>query len=258
MSLSVKQQGVFSFKNKQLAYQLDLPEGKGPFAFLLCCHGFAGSKEGSNQLYLQLGPELAAKKVGFLSFDFRGSGSSSHELKDLELDDFLEDINDVFHALEELPFVDAGQIYLLGNSFGGMLSCLSGLTLASKIKKLALLAPVAYGKTWADLYQDILDKSQPNDLVTFYQHRLKACFAEKFLKAQADLALAKYYPNTPVLLLFANSDEVIPEDHAQAYAKARESANASTTIVSLENADHAFSGDFLKKQVINHLVNFFH
>ena len=96
--------------------QLYEPDGTGPFAGIVLCHGFAGVKE---LLLPAYAGRFAAAGFAALTFDYRGFGGSSGErgriLPQRQIDDILSAID----FLGSQPEIAADRIALWGTSLGG-------------------------------------------------------------------------------------------------------------------------------------------
>ena len=87
-----------------------------------------------------LAESLANYGIASVRFDFNGHGKSEGMLKDMTIDNELEDARRIYAFTKTLPFV--GAIGVVGHSQGGVVSILLGAELGEKnIKAMTLLAP---------------------------------------------------------------------------------------------------------------------
>ncbi|MBI2205029.1 MAG: alpha/beta hydrolase [Candidatus Rokubacteria bacterium] len=102
-----------------VALALHLPEGSGPFPYVLACHGLSASKESDK--YLMLGEELPRRGLALARFDFRGCGESSGVESDTTVATRIEDADAVLDRLAKHPRLDT-RVGLLGSSMGGVVA----------------------------------------------------------------------------------------------------------------------------------------
>lgn len=87
-----------------------------------------------------LAESLANYGIASVRFDFNGHGESEGMLKNMTIDNELEDARCIYTFTKTLPFV--GAIGVVGHSQGGVVSILLGAELGEKnIKAMTLLAP---------------------------------------------------------------------------------------------------------------------
>ena len=87
---------------------------------IICCHGFASSKE--NNLFIKLSQE--AKKYGIVvvTFDFQAHGSSEKDVRNFTIQHCVDDLKSVEHYVQQLfPYAD---INIIANSFGAYITLL--------------------------------------------------------------------------------------------------------------------------------------
>jgi pimeloyl-ACP methyl ester carboxylesterase len=93
------------------------PDGPGPHACVLLCHGFGAIKEARLDAY---GDCFARAGLAVLAFDYRHFGGSEGEPRHVAtVEGQLEDIAAALSHLRSLPQIDPARIALWGSSFGG-------------------------------------------------------------------------------------------------------------------------------------------
>ncbi len=100
----------------RLAGVLFLPDGPGPHAGIVLCHGFTGVKELVLPDYAR---RFAAAGFAALTFDYRGFGESEGPRWRLIPHEQVVDIRSAITYLQCQPEVDAQRIGLWGTSYGG-------------------------------------------------------------------------------------------------------------------------------------------
>jgi len=96
--------------------QLYVPEGTGPFAGIVLCHGFAGVKELLPPAYAE---RFAAAGFAALTFDYRGFGGSGGERGRILPEQQVSDILSAIEFLRSQPEIFADRVALWGTSLGG-------------------------------------------------------------------------------------------------------------------------------------------
>ena len=96
--------------------QLYLPDGAGPFAGVVLCHGFAGVKELLLPAYAQ---RFACAGLAALTFDYRGFGGSQGERGRIVPERQIDDIQSAVGFLSGQPEIAADRLALWGTSLGG-------------------------------------------------------------------------------------------------------------------------------------------
>jgi pimeloyl-ACP methyl ester carboxylesterase len=106
------------FKNgtQQLAGELILPEGKGPFPVVVQTHG---SGEETREASRGLAYLFAANGISSLIFDKRGCGESSGKEWRASFKDYANDLLAGVESLESVPQIDPKKIGIYGHSQGG-------------------------------------------------------------------------------------------------------------------------------------------
>lgn len=91
---------------------------------LIFSHGF----NCQSQLLQNKAKSLASSGIATLIFDFRGGslrGQSEGAMEDMTVYTEISDLNLVIDTVKEYKWVDSNEIYLVGESFGGLVSALT-------------------------------------------------------------------------------------------------------------------------------------
>ncbi len=137
-------------KKQKLCGIIYIPDGDGPFPFLVVCHGFTSSKESSNTRMTY--PELIKNKIGIFAFDFSGHGESEGKIENTTISQAIDDLDSALKYIENKDFINKNKIGLLGSSFGGLVSTFV-TTKNNRIKTLALKTPIIdYKLTFEKIY----------------------------------------------------------------------------------------------------------
>ena len=199
-----------------VALALHLPAGRGPFAYVLACHGLGASKESDK--YLQLGDELPGAGLALARFDFRGCGESTGVESDTTVGTRIEDALAVLDRLAKHSRLDA-RAGLLGSSLGGFVALHVAAARGDG-------TPVVTWNTPAEMRQ--LERPDPPSGLG------PAFFAE--------LAAGRY-ASAPAgvsrhLIVQALGDDVVPPVHGDTL---HDRAVHPKALVTIPNADHRLS-----------------
>src|ERR1035441_774266 len=115
----MEKQISFSVRGQKLYGMLHLPKGKGPAPALSMFHGFTGNRFEPHQLFVKTARRLAKDGIAVLRFDFRGSGESEGDFKDITVPGEIEDGRESLNFLSAQPEVDPNRLGILGLSMGG-------------------------------------------------------------------------------------------------------------------------------------------
>jgi len=103
-----------------IAGQLYLPEGDGPYPTVCACHGIpAGIPDPTDRGYASLAEKISPHGFAVLIFNFRGTGASGGNLDMLG---WTRDLKAVIDYLYALPQLDNTYLSLLGFSGGAAVS----------------------------------------------------------------------------------------------------------------------------------------
>lgn len=208
-----------------VALALHLPEGRGPFACVLACHGLSASKESDK--YLMLGDELPRAGLALARFDFRGCGESSGVESETTVATRIEDAEAVLDRLAKHPRLDA-RIGLLGSSMGGVVALHVAAVRADRPPVVTWNAPADFTR--------LARPDPPGGLGP-------AFFAE---------VESGRYASTPTgvprhLVVQSDNDDVVPPEHGRAlYARAAE----PKALVRIAGADHRISDPDHRRQAL--------
>ena len=120
-----------------IAGQLYLPDGAGPFPTVCACHGIpAGIPDPTDRGYASLAEKIAPHGFAVFIFNFRGAGASGGNLDMLG---WTRDLRAVIDYLYSLSQVDKANLALLGFSAGAAVS----VYLAAQDKRVSAVAACA-------------------------------------------------------------------------------------------------------------------
>lgn len=210
---------------------------------VVICPGFAGNKCGKFRMFVNLGKELAKLGVAVLRFDYRGSGDSEGDFRDITLEGKTSDTEKCLEFLANDPQIDASRIGLLGRSLGGAIAVLTARRMPI-IHSIVLWAPVFKSDPWRELWESFksnrqLDQAKQEILKNLPANIPNLEFLSQFFKLDLERELAGL-KHIPLLHIHGEQDRVVKIEHAKDYEKARIGLD-NTRFVQLPRSDHDFS-----------------
>lgn len=190
---------------------------------VLFVHGWAGSQERDKKR------ANAFAQLGFVSltFDLRGHGASTSELRHVTREDNLADICAAYDMLARQPQVDNSSIAVVASSYGAYLATIA--TSRRPVRWLALRVPALYRDVDWSMPKFQLDKE---DL---------AVYRRSLVRADQNVALKHCRDfEGDVLIVESENDEIVPHPAVASYLSSFVHARSVTYRV-ISGADHALS-----------------
>jgi acetyl esterase/lipase len=213
-----------------------LPDGGGPAPAVICIHG-GGWKAGSRSTYKLIGPLLAARGYAAFSIDYR-LVKGEQNLYPAAVDDVRNALRYVREHAAELN-VDPDRIALMGDSAGGHLAALVGLT--EKPAVAAVIGVFGVYDLAAQWEHDL--PARPND-------NIAALFLGKPLTEDRHL----YFEASPLshviaknagpafFLAWGTHDDIVAPAQSEAFLLALKQANFYVRTV-VQDAPHFWVGE---------------
>lgn len=203
-------------------------------------HGFGGNY----QVGAQYAEALAGKGYVVYCFDFcGGSPGSRSDGSTLDMSIFTEqaDLEAVIHMIQEHPFVDEENMFLMGTSQGGAVSAITAAANKEEIKGAILLYPafvlVDRAKEQFENVEDIPD--------TYYLMWMTVgrAYAENLLDYDIYEAISAY--DKDVLMIHGDADSIVPLSYSEKAVETYDSARLEV----LPGAGHGFSGEDARQAI---------
>ena len=222
---------------------LHLPLNQPKAPVVVMCSGYGGNKCGKFRLAVRTSQELAKRGIASLRFDYRGTGDSEGDFERLTIESQVSDTLCCLNYLKSSSVIDAQRMALFGRSLGGMIAILATRNF-TPIKSLILWSPVFHSTPWQKLWQSI----QSNQILNQAEKEM----AKSFSSSESNQELIKQFFQTdltadlsnlasvPLLHIHGVNDQVVTQEHQQAYQKARLNHPHSRFII-LPHSDHSFS-----------------
>ena len=230
----------FSSEGESVFGVLHLPE-RTPAPGLIMCHGFTGHKAEAHRLFVAAARDFCRHGLAVLRFDFRGSGDSAGEFREMTVSREIEDAAAALDFLASRPEVDSGRLALLGLSLGGCVAaCLAGRPV--NVRGLILWAAVAHAQR---LFDRLLPEFGAQEVLDMQGWDLGRTFMEQLPSIQPLEEVQKYLG--PSLVVHGLADESVPPSEASDY---RLALGGRCRLHYVEGADHVFSGLTWKSEAI--------
>jgi alpha/beta superfamily hydrolase len=233
-------QVIFTCEGEPLLGVLHVPEHT-PAPGIIMCHGFTGHKAEAHRLFVNAARDFCDHGMAALRFDFRGSGDSSGEFRDMTISREIADAAAAFEFLGSRPETDTDRLGVLGLSFGGCVAaCLAGQE--QRVRALALWAAVA---NTGRIRDRMAAEWSSGDVLDMQGWGLGRGFLDD-LSSIAPLDAVREYAG-PSLVVHGSNDEVVPPADASDY---RLALGARCRVHMVAGADHVFSSLPWKEEAI--------
>ncbi|MBM4078498.1 MAG: alpha/beta fold hydrolase [Planctomycetes bacterium] len=246
----------FESAGEQIVGMMHLPSSRRKSPCVVLCHGFTGHKGETHFLFVKMSRALARKGIASLRFDFRGSGDSEGDFRDVTISAEIADALKAVDFVAAQKRVDAKRIGILGLSLGGCVAaCVAGRD--QRVKSLALWSAVAapaklFKTRWSEQQIASWRKTGGMDIGGL---ELGLCFLDDL--PNNDPAAAIRQCQAPVLIIHGRKDESVPVAHADVYlAEARRRGIRAEKFI-LPGADHVFRRLDWERTVIEKTARWF-
>ena len=203
-------------------------------------HGFGGNY----QVGTQYAEALAAKGYVVYCFDFcGGSPGSRSDGSTLEMSIFTEqaDLEAVIGMVQELPYVDNDNIFLMGTSMGGAVSAITAAAHEDEIQGAILLYPAFVLVDNAnEQFESVEDIPDTYHLMWMTVGHV---FAGGLLDYDIYEAISAYKKD--VLMIHGDADSIVPLSYSEKAVEAYDSARLEV----LPGAGHGFYGSDAEQAV---------
>lgn len=243
MSLAGEEVVTIDGTQRQIPATITLPDGDGPFPFVVMFHGTGSNRHEAGGGYDLLAPKLAAAGIASARFDFAGNGDSKVDYAEYTPSSGLQDGQDVIAYMQSLDQIADDRLGVLGWSQGGMIAMMAAVH-TPEVKSLV---------TWAGVvdmsyYQaDKYDEAKANGFTVIeFEWReplnLSVNWFDEVRALDLETDLAGY--KGAVLAIAGSNDDVVLPEVTDVILKSAGSDNEAKEII--EGADHTFnifSGD---------------
>ncbi len=240
----------FTHYGQQLLGVLHLPNPSEPSPGVVLYHGFTGSHLEAHFFFPKISRALCRAGIASLRVDFRGSGNSDGEFRDMSIGSEVEDGLAAFEFLSKQEGIDEDRLGVAGLSLGGCVAAIvSGRE--PRVKSSVLMSAVAVPD------EDFAGIIPPVDPVEEDMNALWV--GEDFRES-----LKKFHPleeikktSSQVLVLHGTDDEVIPCSRAEDYRLALQEAQVIHRVDIIPKADHTYAKKIHEDEVIHRIVDWY-
>ena len=219
--------------SKRVYTELYIPEGqKDSYPTVIFSHGFTAT--GRNQVHFA--EVLNDAGFGLCLFDFCGGGFDSRsDGSSLQMSVMteVEDLRAVYKAVADEAGVDSGNLFLMGNSQGALVSSLLALELEDQLKALVLNFPAfSIPESTRESYPEpdrIPDKTE------IFDFPVGAVYHRDIWELDIFEKIGRFKKN--VLIVHGSKDEIVPLSFSE---KAREIYENAELLV-IEGAGHGYT-----------------
>jgi dienelactone hydrolase len=247
----------FASGKHTLRGMLHMPAGKGPFPGVVMCHGFTASRMEAHFLFVTIARQLESLGLAVLRFDFAGSGESDGEFGDMTMSAEVDDAQAALGFLLRQGEIDPQRVGLLGYSLGGGVAAILAGRRAGDVRAVCLVAGTASPARLASFIR--MGKHEAHlakhNYLDIFGLKVSRAFLQDLEKVDPPGDLARY-PG-PVLLIHGDYDSSVPPSETKAFYDARTRHREHTRMVTVPNADHAFSSIPLTHELCKLCGDFF-
>ena len=198
------------------------PEGKdGKLPAVICCHGYASTYTLCENM---AGKPLASRGYAAICCDFCGGSKKSKSdlsMKEMSVITEKEDLLAIIDYVKTLDFIDTDNLFLLGESQGGLVSAVAAPERAEDIKAMVLYYPAL---NIPDLAHEQFESREE---IAKYFADARLDIGKRYYEDAWDIDVYKTIASydKPVLILLGTKDNTVPigygEDAAAAYPDAK-------------------------------------
>jgi len=237
---------------------ITLPDGPGPFPFVVMYHGTGSNRHEAGNGYDLLAPRLAEAGIASARFDFAGNGDSTADYRDYTFASGIADGEDVIAHMRSLPQIDDDRLGLLGWSQGGTVALLAAAREGEARSVVTWAGALELGSAFGDLYAEA--EKNGFAVMNFEWRTPLNVSLEWFNQARSTDVAAELAGYEGALLAIAGSnDTVVPPATADAIVAAGGGTNKKPLVI--DGADHTFnifSGDMTAfDQLMGETVDWF-
>jgi dienelactone hydrolase len=194
------------WEGSQLYGELLTPTGKsGKLPMVICCHGYGSNYKNSKRL---IGKSLAMSGYAVYCFDFYGGSKRSKSggsMMEMSVMTEKSQLIKVIDHIKRLDITDTDNLFLLGESQGGMVSAITAVDRVDDLKAMILYYPAFC------IPDDAHQKFQSKDDIPEVTEAFHLPISRKYYADVWDLdvfALIQSF-DKPILILHGDKDEMV-------------------------------------------------
>jgi len=246
----------FANEGQRIAGTLHLPDGASPHPGVVLCHGFTGMRLETHFLFVKMSRALEGAGLASLRFDFRGSGESEGEFRDMTVETEVSDALTAVDVFCAMPEIDEKRVGLIGLSLGGFVAaCTTGME--ARVRSTVLWSAVADLPGTMDRRLDeegrrLLEEQGYMDIGG---HALGKGFLDRVDALDPLELIAK--SSRPLLIVHGTADESVLPEQADRYESAARHGDRRVEKFIIEGADHTYATLKDERTVVERTVAWF-
>jgi dienelactone hydrolase len=246
----MEKQISFKSHGETLYGMLHLPDVNRKSPAVVMYHGFTGQRIESHRLFVKMARRLMADGIAALRFDFRGSGESEGDFRDMTISGEIDDALAAIDFLCGQPEVDTNRLGVLGLSMGGCVAA-SVAGRGPSLKTLVLWSAVAQV---AELFQHGTGQEKIAEWrrvgeIDLGGLMLGVGFLDDLPRIDPLKNLSQFKGAS--LIIHGSEDAVVPVTEAHVYHK---HLGDRSTLHIIDGADHTFNRSDWEQDVIDTTV----
>jgi len=225
-----------SINGKNIAYKNNFSTIKDPSTTIVFLSGYLSDMNGTKSQFLY--DFCVRENLGYFCFDYSGHGSSSGNVIESTISDWLDE------AITLIYKHVRGRCVLVGSSMGGWLAFLAALRLGNKVQGIVTIAAAAdftEELMWTQFTKDQQAVLDSGKILEFSRGECKYNVIKTFIEdGRKHLMLGKKIPiDVPVYLLHGLNDDVVPVQMSLKIAEQLDSQDVQVIIS--KSSDHRMS-----------------
>ncbi len=222
---------------------LPVDEKRKTFPTVICCHGFGSTYDYAEDT---VGIALAKSGIAAFCFDFYGGNEDSRSggtMKDMSIFTEEEDLKAVVRTVKTFETTDVRNLFLLGQSQGGLVSAMTASDIPDDIKALLLFFPAfAIPDDAGKMFRTAEDIPETVHMEIFGID-LSRIYYEKLLSYDVYSDIEGY--EGPVLIIHGDSDRIV----SISYSEKALSVYSNARLITLPGQGHGFDVNGKRKGV---------
>lgn len=224
--------------SRQIPATITLPEGAGPFPFVVMFHGTGSNRHEAGNGYDLLAPKLSEAGIASARFDFAGNGDSTADYMEYTLTSGMDDGLDVIAYMRGLPQIDGDRLGLLGWSQGGTVAMLTSSRTNDVLSVVIWAGAIDMSGFAAAQYDEAVENGFA--VVEFGWRSALNVSLEWFNEVrEIDIAAELGNYSGALLAISGSEDTVVVPETADQIVNAAASKDKAIAII--EGADHTFN-----------------
>ncbi len=215
-----------------------MPEGDGPFPFVVMYHGTGSSRDEAGNGYAMLAPKLAEAGIASVRFDFVGNGDSTGDYVNYTLTSGMADGDAVIAYMQAMDKIDAERVGVLGWSQGGTVAMLA----AGRNPLIKSLVTWAGAVDMSFFNAELYDEAKANGFAVMeFEWRTPLNISIAWFDEVCEIKIAEELKNYQgaALAMAGSLDDVVPLTDMDVIIAA--CPTDVKEMVLLEGADHTFN-----------------